>query len=357
MLGLARRGYSFFVARPRARVAVQALISLALIGMLVAMARQANLLASVRLLRPGALMLALGIQVVAFALNSWRWQQLLANTGIRERLGVLAPLYFIGQFFSLFLPTGTGGDIVRAYDVGRRSGRFAPSIMAVLQERLLGLGASLVVGLVAMLYYLPLVPPQLRLWIVVMLVAGAIGIVLLLYPALLFAIAGKLWRAMARRPLMRRMAELPLAARATQALAPIAELPPLPPLRLLLLVTLALIAVLMGISMYYVIGQSLDIGVSFMAFCLVVPLVWIVRMAPVSLNGIGVGEGAFVVLIGLFAVPPDKALVLALAFLGVQTVCALLGGALLAWRVLRGTWSGVRPAAIEPAGEVAHEHR
>jgi hypothetical protein len=49
--------------------------------------------------------------------------------------------------------------------------------------------------------------------------------------------------------------------------------------------------------------------------------------------------------------------VLALAFLGVQTVCALLGGALLAWRVLRGTWSGVRPAAIEPAGEVAHEHR
>ena len=40
-----------------------------------------------RLLRPGALMLALGIQVVAFALNSWRWQQLLANTGIRERRG------------------------------------------------------------------------------------------------------------------------------------------------------------------------------------------------------------------------------------------------------------------------------
>ncbi len=70
-------------------------------------------------------------------------------------------------------------------------------------------------------------------------------------------------------------------------------------------------------------------------------------MAPVSLNGLGVGEGAFVVLMSWFAVPADKALVLALAFLGLQTCCALFGGLLLLLRMARGSWASARRATVE----------
>jgi len=328
-------------------VLIQSAVSLALIGLLVGLGSRADLLTSFRALQLGTLALALGLQVIAFVLNSRRWQLLLSNAGIKQRLGELAALYFIGQFFSLFLPTGAGGDVVRIYDVGRRSGQFPQAAMATLQERLLGLGASLAIGLAATIYYLPLVPPRLRLWMGIIQIVGATGIALLLYPALLFAVAGRFWRAYGHRPALQQIAQRPLIARIVAVLRPIGALPPLRPLRLALLLSMAATAVLMGIGMYYVIGRSLGIQIGFMAFCLVVPLVWIIRMAPLSLNGLGVGEGAFVFLMGWFAVPAHKALVLALAFLGVQTCCALFGGLLLALRMAHGSWAGARRTLVE----------
>jgi hypothetical protein len=80
-------------------------------------------------------------------------------------------------------------------------------------------------------------------------------------------------------------------------------------------------------------------------------------MAPISLNGIGVGEGSFVFLMSMFGVSSEKSLALALAVLGVLTGNALLGGIFLAWRVGRGTWSRAQQSGIDPRAEVAHEHR
>jgi len=263
VIGIFKRSYNFLVATPLVRVALQSAVSLALIGLLIALALRANLMDSFRALRPGAIAIAAGLQGAAFVLNSRRWQILLANVGIRQRLGGLTSLYFIGQFFSLFLPTGTGGDLVRAYDVARRSGQPTEAVLATLQERLLGLGASLLIGLVAALYYLPIVPVQLRIWMVMMQIVGAVGIAFLLYPMLLFAVAGWFWRAQGHRLVLGRIAEHPLIVRVAHALRPVRELPPLRPLRLALLLGMAAMAVLMGIGMYFVLAQSLDIHADF----------------------------------------------------------------------------------------------
>jgi glycosyltransferase 2 family protein len=357
VIAIIKRGYGFLAARPLLRVGLQAAVSLALIVILIVAVRQTNLIASFATLQPGAIVAALALLLVAFVLNSKRWQLLLANAGVKQKLGDLVSLYFIGQFFSLFLPTGTGGDVVRAYSVARQSGMAAPTIMATLQERLLGLGASLLIGLVATLYYLPLVPIQLRIWMLIIAIIGALGIAVLLYPALLFAIIGMFWQSQGHRPALQRLVARPLIAGVVGAIRPIAELPPLKSLKLALLLGIASMSVLMGVGMYYAIGRSMGMQASFMAFCLVVPMVWIVRMAPVSLNGIGVSEGSFVFLIGLFSVPSDQALVLALAILGVMTSGALLGGLLLALRIARGTWSSTRGAVPEPLTEALREHR
>jgi glycosyltransferase 2 family protein len=126
-------------------------------------------------------------------------------------------------------------------------------------------------------------------------------------------------------------------------LRPIREMPPLSPLRVAALLMMAVVSVLSGIAMYYVLGQSIEAPASYLVYCLIVPLVWIIRMIPVSLGGLGVGEGAFVLLAGIFAIPAGQALAIAVGFLAVQTASALIGGLLLALRMLRGTWIG-RPA-------------
>jgi uncharacterized protein (TIRG00374 family) len=318
------------------RVALQALVSVALIWLLVTVARRGNLADNLAALRPEVVAAAAGLLAVAYALNSWRWQFLLAHVDVRERLPRLTVLYFIGQFFSLFLPTSAGGDAYRVYEVSRNGRPLLRVFYATVQERLLGLGVVMLIGLLATLYYAALLPPSLWLAIVLVQVAGTASVAALLYPGPLLALASR-WCPNALRAWTRRLASGRLAERLTSAARSLREMPPLGPARCLLVVALAAAANLLGIACFVLVDRSLGLGLSFSAYCLVVPLVWVVRMLPVSLNGIGVGEGAFVFLLGLFAISADKALALALTFLGLQTGVALFGGLLLMGK-LAGGW-------------------
>src|SRR5207245_2410744 len=74
-------------------------------------------------------------------------------------------------------------------------------------------------------------------------------------------------------------------------------------------------------------------------------------------NGIGVGEGAFVFLTGLFGITSEQAVPVALVLLGVSTLMSLIGGLLLLERMLLGVHgaavtevaAGLQPA-VHPAG-------
>jgi uncharacterized protein (TIRG00374 family) len=324
------------VARPLVRVAVRGLVSLTVIGLLVLVARRGDLAASLRGVRPQALALAVGLQVLAFVLNSYRWRLLLGSLGIRERLGRLTALYFIGQFCSLFLPTSAGGDAVRVYQVARRSGRPGPALAGTLQERLLGLGASLAVGLAAALYHWPRLPRQLAALIVTVQVAAAVVVVLLLYVGSLLSLASA-WMPSQARWASSRLARHPVAERLGSLAARAARIPAPRPRALVPAFALAVVSVGLAVGIYAIVARSLQIPAGYAAFCLVVPAVWVVRMLPVSLNGIGVGESALVGLLGLFAVPPGKALALGLVVLALQTAVALPGGLVLVIEQARGT--------------------
>ncbi len=340
MMNLLRRGYQLWASRPRVRVLVQALVSVTLLTLLVIAARSTRVLDSFRGLEPGVLVVASLMIVVSCAVASARWQLLLHHLDIRESLANLTALYFVGQFFSLFLPTSAGGDAVRIYDVARRSHRPVQAILATLQERLLGLGAGSLVGLGAALFFLRLIPAELRPWVLLGQLGVVVAVGLMLYPAVLFgATAATVRRIPGVRSLVRRGAEHRLGRRLLNVLRPMAELPPLSPFLLLSVVGLAVLAVLLNVGTFYVIGRALHLGVGFWPYCLVVPLVAVVRMFPLSLNGIGIGEGAFVFFLGIFGVSNAEGLALALTSLGLYTGAALLGGLVLAVRVARGTWS------------------
>jgi uncharacterized protein (TIRG00374 family) len=327
--------------RPIIRILLQALVSLAVLSVLVYAARQGNVLASLKGLAAWAVVSAVGLQLVACAINSVRWQVLLDRMNVHERLRPLASLYLIGQFFSLFLPTSAGGDAVRIFQVARRNGRTGHVLLATLQERLFGLGVTMLIGLAATFYFWDLLPSALRVWGVLLQAMGVTAVALLLYPAPLLTFIQWLWTAHRDRPALKHLAGRPVFERLGRALRTLGNLPVLRPRQLLCLLVLAAAAILLSIDTCHILAQALGIDSSFLTYCLVIPLVWLVRMLPISLNGIGVGEGAFVFLMGLFAVPTDKALALALAVLGLQTLVALFGGVLLALSMASGRWRRV----------------
>jgi len=59
--------------------------------------------------------------------------------------------YLIGQFYNLVLPTSVGGDVVRAYELGRFSGRQADALASVFVERYTGVVMLLVLSGLAFL--------------------------------------------------------------------------------------------------------------------------------------------------------------------------------------------------------------
>jgi uncharacterized protein (TIRG00374 family) len=355
MLTILRRAYDLVRSTKRARVLVQALVSLVLVVLLAVIAQRTGVFDLLKDIPPGVLVLAAGFYVAASVVCAIRWKLLLQHVDVHEGLGSLTALYLIGQFFSLFLPTAAGGDAARIFEVARRHKRPVPVFLATLQERMIGFATQILIGVAATFYFLALLAPELRPWLIVTQVAMVVGLLLLIYPALLFGSAKRVAKRV--RPLeimVRRVVSHRIGARLLRILRIMAALPYLSPVLLTTAVTLSAATAVLNIAMFYVIGQSLDIDIGFLAYCLVFPLVTIVRMLPISLNGIGVGEGAFVFLMELFGVSSKKSLALAVSMLGVTILVALAGGVVLALRVASGTWISMRQPKDGPVEPIGH---
>lgn len=108
----------------------------------------------------------------SMVVRAFRWQRLLIGAGARQlHFGRLVALYFVGNFFNAFLPSGFGGDVVRAVEVTRD----IPADVAsgtVFLDRLTGIVVLFVMGLLALPFRPPQFPPQLTAAILIFSVLG-----------------------------------------------------------------------------------------------------------------------------------------------------------------------------------------
>jgi uncharacterized membrane protein YbhN (UPF0104 family) len=99
--------------------------------------------------------LALAMITFSLVLRAFRWGLLLKGLEARVRFRRLVELYFVGNFYNAFLPSGFGGDAVRILEVARD----VPANVAagtVLVDRLTGLLGLFLMALIA----LPFRPPD-----------------------------------------------------------------------------------------------------------------------------------------------------------------------------------------------------
>lgn len=129
--------------------------------------------------RWGWVLLAVTLITGSLFVRAYRWHLLLKGIGSHIPLGRLIIIYFIGNFFNAFLPSGFGGDVVRVVEAARD----VPADIAagtVLVDRLTGLLTLFVMGLVG-LPFRPKGFPAFQTWSVLVLsLGGLIGGYLLL---------------------------------------------------------------------------------------------------------------------------------------------------------------------------------
>jgi len=277
-------------------------------------------------LRPGLLVLAAAIITAQLTLMGVRWWYLMLHESLGIGLWASIRLMYVGHFFNFFLPGSTGGDVIRAYLVTRRTRARTVAVATVLLDRFAGLaGMAVLAGVMALATW---GKPQTQR------AAGAVGVTLaIIIVAALVLFSRRVGRAVR---LERLIARLPRAENFRIAIGTLQSLPRSPKAAgvvaaLTLGVHLLLAA---GIACM---GRALELPTDMQLYFLFVPVIYIVAAIPVSIGGLGLVEGMYVVFFAAAPSSADSSAVLALALLARLTPMLLSLPGLVFWLLERNT--------------------
>ena len=257
---------------------------------------------------------------------AWRWQKLLASSGVQERLPWLVRTTFVSYAAAQVLPTSLGGDASRIYETTRRNpGSRGPAAGSVLLERALGGAATLLLAAIGFALAIGHYSVGGYLWVelafVVLTVAGAF----VLFSTRLHPILHRL------RPLLRRLrVEGPLR---DVYLALHAYRNRLSLLGSVFLLTLAVQA--LRILAIWSAGKAVGVDLSPRPYYVMGPLLFLVMLVPFTINGLAVRESFFVSFLGALGVSADQAFSTGFLFFLVTIAVALPGAGIVAWEGVR----------------------
>jgi hypothetical protein len=267
--------------------------------------------------KPSFILLALCINGCATLLGVYRWKILLAVQKIFVPFRTLLSISLVSGFFSAFLPSAFGGDVVRGYDMFKYSNKLAGVLASIMVERFFALvslagigGLSLIIDTKGLRDNTLLLTAMVTMY----------SCIFLLFLGLLNTkTLSSLVPAVFNFAMLRSFKDA--LGKFNQSL----DIYKVHTRVLLLVIMMSLLLQASGIIYYYVIALSISLQISFFAFVITIPLVWIVTMAPVSAGGMGVKEGMFVLLFSNLGVSPAHALVISLLGTVVFIPFALVG--------------------------------
>jgi len=259
---------------------------------------------------------AICLMLLSNVIGSWQWSQLLRVVDIRIPFWKVCTYYHVGLFFNNLLPANIGGDFFRVADASRYGTTRTAALSAVLMDRLVN---TLALGGLALVTTLPVLD-RFHLWMIYLaLVAfSAVSVVMLwavFHPGLL--------------PFIERMLDKVGLGRLSPHLDDLAvhlagyrEKPRL----FLYMFLVAVVTQVSRIGVHVLVARSLGLHVPLVYFFLFVPLLAVVVSLPISFNGIGVREGAGILVFGLVGVSRAEAFSLQFTTYLVAVAVSLLGG-------------------------------
>ena len=309
--------------RPTARgtqwrgTALRGLVSVVLLGFIMSRLDLAAVGNAIATLDWAWMFAAVGVVYAAVALSAVKWGVLLRARGFTIGFWRLVRHYMVGFFFNNFLPTSVGGDVVRAWDVGRDAGDAPEGAASVITERLI---ASVGLALTALLG-LPFVPIDTQ-------TAAAVGVVFVVGVGLagLFMIPS-LGERLVGSSMGGRFEHVGgWVGRATSAVGATLRRPSVTLGVLALSVGFQVLVAAVNWCIFRALGAPLPL-----AECVVyTSIVSAVTMVPVSISGHGVREAGYAYFFGIAGVPESQAVVASLLFFAVVAVSTAPGAVLFA---------------------------
>lgn len=231
--------------------------------------------------RPSYFALAVVVAILANVLGALAWQSVLEALGVVFPRREVARLYVVGLFFALFTPGGIAGDLVRTFELQRRSGRGVEGFTSIVVTRVLSVGALAILGAISAVAILPgLVSSQITI--------AVLGLSMVALVALLMS--GRPLRPFAGRLPWRRLAHV------AEGFLDSVEVLRTKPRALAAATVLYGLHHLLIVLAIYLAALALDADISLGWALALVPIARVLVLLPLSISGLGVQELAFVVL-------------------------------------------------------------
>jgi len=308
--------------------AARACVSAALIAALVAFVDWKSSFRTIAGIRPLYILWLFVISAAVIWISCMKWRLFLEELGNRTPVSRLFLLYMVGYFFNNFTPGNVGGDVVRGMMLGRGRREMGGSLGSVFMERYTGF-VGLVLMAVAAVCLNPGIPVPPRVTALILAVSAGIlcASVLLLFRPVEQAVLRLLDRfpwASARKA--GSFVNVVFSFRSKRAVLAKA-------------MAWSLLFNLMAVVNVQAACAGLGVESDFLDLAVLVPMVLLVSAIPVSMNAIGIMEGAFVFFLAAAGYGREEALSVALVLRAKNLVVGLAGGLIFAW------WRASRPAA------------
>jgi len=264
-----------------------------------------------------------------------RWRILIHPLMPAPPLLRLCGIYCIGIFFNLTFPTTIGGDVVKVYYAGKPSGTYAESFASIFLDRDIGMLAMMIIACSTVLIYpvsVPGISIPLILWSVfILFILGNIAVFTPRFHRIL--------RNFLQKPRLGKIfAKIDNVAKAFLVIGK-------NPAALWMSLGFSFANQALGCAAVCIIARSLGISIPLYYFLIFVPVVTLISMIPISLNGMGLREYSFMSLFGAIGVADESCIALGLLYSFMVILTSLPGG--VVYIFLRGKADSVKMAAIE----------
>lgn len=265
------------------KIILKLLVSFGLIALLVHKLNWGEVYSKLILVKGWVIIVTIALQTFVFVMGNLRWWVLIRTHQLGHRFRELLGPYFIGTFFNNLLPTSTGGDLFRIYHIHQQKHGPSVSISPVLTERIVGLItmiglATAAAPLVNVDNEVIFILKQTLPWVFV---TGIIGLIIL----------GSKFTYRPLHSLLEQWSRFKIIKGLLHVTEACHKYVRIPSVMITLVILSAILQVLEAV-IFYLFGVGIGVEMKFVAYVLIVPMIYVAASLPLSIGGLGVREAA-----------------------------------------------------------------
>ncbi|MBI3991602.1 MAG: flippase-like domain-containing protein [Candidatus Omnitrophica bacterium] len=296
-------------------------VSIILLIFLFRMVDRKNLVEIIKNVDKLLLLVAFLTLFLSYALCLFRWDMLLKAAHIHLPLKRVIISSAGGMFFSLFLPSTIGGDLVRSIDLAVHTKKSHEVVATVLLDRLSGYIGLVAVALLSLLFGWSFVQDNTSVLFSVAIITGIlITVLLILFNKFLYSKINKLLHSPQAGKIREFIKGLHQEMHIFRHHKDIVAKN--------LIISLA-IQVMSPVT-FYIIALSLGVKINALYFFIFIPIIGAITLLPISLGGLGLRDATTIFFFAKAGVGKDMAFAMSLVSFSLMLILGVTGGIIYA---------------------------